>query len=729
MNVFQKSAITLAVLGALAWMVKPSEQRTVPERLQKAPAPVPTPSPVLTAENSTKAPRKLKAKPVHSELPMVTTLILSPAPAEPEKSEPLPDLGAPKSDISIIPSRLGLDIKKADSVSRFSAHVDASNATGTSLGISGSHLFGDAVVVGGGAQRNAQAGTVYINGGAKLSQHQELILSATAQQQDMQFGFVSGSVQAGIDQYGQAISYRIGGYDEIDAIDVTAYMARSASKDMGALNYVIDTATLYHLLTDNRRIAGGTLSGTKIGMSLFPWTTSKLSISAGQESLVYDVLSGSDRTDRFAGSLSISQLISDRMLFTVGAATGAAATQYSENLDWSLSEGGVVGLSFAQVNGDSGAQSDRRVQLSLSMSLDKEKIRHQFLTHSFAANILDTAAARPAWLPMVLAKVDGTVSQTSLIYINKPGLPVNSTVDSVGIITIPLNIAPTSILSIVNSTGAAANLPAGAIVLSSNLLVINPSLIPQPAAGATQIYTITISTASGGTSKTTITITHGSVKVDSIVVGQVAQPVTPSPAPAPIPTAPVASAVGISGGTTQGSVLTGSYIYTDIFGAEATSTYRWLRDGVVIAGATARTYTVAAADAGHSITFEVTPVSVTAPTTGTPVVSSAHAIPSTISTVNGVTYDSSLPTATITLINNAGSLEFYFLLANQAVFPSAASVTLATPSITASVGLPTAMVISNNGAWYPLNNPTGTYVALVKNAAGIVIANTLIVVP
>ena len=90
--------------------------------------------------------------------------------------------------------------------------------------------------------------------------------------------------------------------------------------------------------------------------------------------------------------------------------------------------------------------------------------------------------------------------------------------------------------------------------------------------------------------------------VTSAAVG----PVIPEPNP---PTPPTASDVSISGTPRVGQVLTGSYTYGDVEGdLEGASTFRWLRDNVVIAGATARSYALVAADEGALIRFEVTPV-------------------------------------------------------------------------------------------------------------------------
>jgi hypothetical protein len=92
----------------------------------------------------------------------------------------------------------------------------------------------------------------------------------------------------------------------------------------------------------------------------------------------------------------------------------------------------------------------------------------------------------------------------------------------------------------------------------------------------------------------------------------------------PANSAPVANNVSISGTTEIGQTLTGSYNYFDADGdAEGVSTFRWLRDGGAIGGATGTTYTLVGADDGAMISFEVTPVAQTGVSPGTPVSSSA----------------------------------------------------------------------------------------------------------
>lgn len=81
---------------------------------------------------------------------------------------------------------------------------------------------------------------------------------------------------------------------------------------------------------------------------------------------------------------------------------------------------------------------------------------------------------------------------------------------------------------------------------------------------------------------------------------------------------PSANNVTISGTAQVGETLTGVYTYADPNNdPEGTSTFRWLRNGTAITGATTISYTLVEADLASLIMFEVTPVSTKAPTKGT----------------------------------------------------------------------------------------------------------------
>jgi hypothetical protein len=92
---------------------------------------------------------------------------------------------------------------------------------------------------------------------------------------------------------------------------------------------------------------------------------------------------------------------------------------------------------------------------------------------------------------------------------------------------------------------------------------------------------------------------------------------------------PTVSSVSISGTLTEGLTLTGSYTYSQTDGvAQGVSTFRWLESATsggtysAINGATSLTYALTPSDVGKYIKFEVTPVAIVPPTTGSAVLSS-----------------------------------------------------------------------------------------------------------
>ncbi len=151
-------------------------------------------------------------------------------------------------------------------------------------------------------------------------------------------------------------------------------------------------------------------------------------------------------------------------------------------------------------------------------------------------------------------------------------------------------------------------------------------------------YAVFSDGVSTATTATVTGLTNGvqySFKVSALVddgVSLASSPVLATPISASA-AAPTASSVIASGYAAVGDTLTGLYTYNDVNGDEEnTSTYRWLRStsagGVYaeIVGATNDYYTLTGDDLNYYIKFEVTPVALALPTTGTPVQSSATAI-------------------------------------------------------------------------------------------------------
>jgi hypothetical protein len=152
---------------------------------------------------------------------------------------------------------------------------------------------------------------------------------------------------------------------------------------------------------------------------------------------------------------------------------------------------------------------------------------------------------------------------------------------------------------------------------------------------------------------------------------------------------PVASALGITGTTTVGDTLTGSYSYSDS-GAnpQASSTFQWFEASSVngsyttISGATLETYTLASTDIGKYLKFQVTPVSTVA--TGSPVMSNP----------TGEIESSGVPIATSVTIT--GTPSFGQLLTGSYIYHQTDSVPEA----------------SSTYAWLEAASQNGTYSAI-----------------
>ena len=134
--------------------------------------------------------------------------------------------------------------------------------------------------------------------------------------------------------------------------------------------------------------------------------------------------------------------------------------------------------------------------------------------------------------------------------------------------------------------------------------------VDTPIDGATALTYTLVAADEGALIKFEVTPVAQSGISPGLAASAVVGPVVAPPAiTVPINLPPTASNVLISGNPQVGQVLTGSYTYADAEGdLQGASTFRWLRDNVAIAGATARSYALVAADEGALIRFEITPV-------------------------------------------------------------------------------------------------------------------------
>lgn len=450
----------------------------------------------------------------------------TPSPTTAPDHDRLPDLagsspkGGPAYNVSA--GAGGANLERRDAGSRLSLRAETSQRTGGAVGLDGGLALSDAVAFGGGLLLGADKRDFYANLGWAFSPAQRLVLAGGQLRQNLDFDFPSGRARADLAQSGGGLSYRMTlGSGLLDHLELNAYRASSDSRELGAINYAIDTATLYELWLDPRRIAGGRLAGVQGRAGLVPWSGGSLDLGVGRERLRYDERAGADSQTRTTARFEIAQAVSAATRIKFGADAGAAQTRYTTGFDVAL-EGGRLGVALDVSRGRDGAPDDRRLQVSWTLPLTRVA-RTASASGSRAAPgaLLDQVAMRPTWLPaQVIARVDITAAPTRLIAVDKTTVPAGATVDkATGTVSAPLGVAAGSITGVTRNGATFTN--AGQFALAAGAIVINTALIEQPAAGVRDTYVVTVANVDGGTTLITVVVSRGSVRIESISVSTV----------------------------------------------------------------------------------------------------------------------------------------------------------------------------------------------------------------
>jgi hypothetical protein len=142
--------------------------------------------------------------------------------------------------------------------------------------------------------------------------------------------FISGTEKLEVAQNSGAVSYQhYLGEGLLNGAEFNGYVADTASRNLADKTYAIDTASLYELWNDRRRVAGDQVIGLQGRLVLTPLTGSILKLGAGGERLEYDYLTGRQSTIRPTGSAEWNrQLMAGLNLkagFDAAAAAAAAA--------------------------------------------------------------------------------------------------------------------------------------------------------------------------------------------------------------------------------------------------------------------------------------------------------------------------------------------------------------------------------------------------------------------
>lgn len=470
---------------------------------------------------------------------------------------PLPDLGKPaetsngKLNVNAGPG--GISVEGRFDRQKIIIAPEYSNQTGFSLGAVFASLLGDNGAVGILVNQGGDKQEWLINAGYQLDPRQRLIFTGGQLTQKLDYSFLSGKEKVGMTQNTGGLSYQLQlGEALVRSIDLSAYISKTDSKDLTDKRFAVDTANLYELWNDPRRIAGGTVTGLQGRLGISPISGSLVKLSLGAEELKYDVLIGKDNTTRVTSGIEWLQQLPDRYNLKVSADAFASQNRYTIGLDRTLPGANgchhTLGIAYTGVQGREGLGNDSQFKLIYSYSFGNGSGGSSRAASPLNAslhgtanpmagapdmaagdpatdansglgkNLLDQVAMRPNYIPShVVAKVDKTALPTRLVAVDKTGQPAGSTIDAAtGDITTPLGVSVTGIAGVTRNGAAFAN--GHQFALSGNNLITRPSQIVQPAAGATDIYVVTINNAGGGTTLATIVVSKGSVKVDSIVI-------------------------------------------------------------------------------------------------------------------------------------------------------------------------------------------------------------------
>lgn len=389
-----------------------------------------------------------------------------------------------------------------------------------------------------------------VNAGFDLSENQRFIATFGQLRQDMDFGFRSGNEEAEMTQNSGALSYQYRlGKGWLNAVELNGYLADTPSNDLADKTYTIDTATLYELWNDPRRVAGGRVTGLQGRLVLTPLAGATFKLGLGGEELEYDFLTAKDTTSRATGSAEWTQQLAENYTLRAGANTMAAMDRYTLGLSRTLAGGHRLGVDLASNQGRDGVPDDNQVRLSYSYGFGDTlqpaappranaapaapAQAKEPAPAAWSSDLLAQVAQRPSFLPsQVVAKVDTTAAPTRLVAINKATLPAGAAIDAAtGDIIAPLGVAVLSIAGVTINGGPFVN--TGQFSLSGNNIVISPARITQPGVGITDTYVVTVNNDGGGTTLVTVLVSRGSVKIDSITVAAGVDVVAPTTTAAP----------------------------------------------------------------------------------------------------------------------------------------------------------------------------------------------------
>ena len=459
-----------------------------------------------------------------------------PAYAAEAASNTLPNLGQPTESPTLSVGPNGATFDNRFDGKHLVISPEYSTQTNMSLGGAFALPLGDSSASGLVFSAGNLKKELLVNLGLQADDTQRVIMNLGQMRQSLDFGFISGLEKVEMTQNNAAVSYQYRLMTgALNGVELNGYYADTPSRDLVDKRYARDTATLYELWNDPRRVAGGRVTGLQGRLAFTPLPGATFKLGAGGEQLEYDYLTGKQRTTRGTGSAEWIQCLEGGYQLKAGA-DAAVQKRYTLGLERSLGDSGLFGVSFIGIRGQDGAPNDNQIRFSWSHSLDSKPAASGNSANSNRCgspvqawgSLLDEVSKRPGFLPaQVVAKIDTTAVPVRLIDVNKTALPAGSSVNiATGVVTAPLGIAVTGIAGVTLNGAAFTN--TGQFALSGNNLITDPAKIVQPAIGVIDTYVITVNNLGGGTTLVTIQVSHGSVKIDGISIVSGGVPAAPA---------------------------------------------------------------------------------------------------------------------------------------------------------------------------------------------------------
>ena len=483
---------------------------------------------------------------------LLSALLLTTAFAQKSDDIKLPDLGSPEINTATLKPNIsmnggGFNYRNQSNNSLITLSPQYSQQTGFSIGGVYARPFSDigalGIILNAGSNRNEWL----VNAGYEINQNQRVIFSLGQIRQNLEFNFQSGADKTQITQNNGALSYQyLLGKSLLNSAEFNAFISDTPSINLSDKTWFTNTASLYELWNDPRRIAGAKVQGIQSKLVLTPSSRTTVKLGLGAEYLSYDLLLGKDSFTRATGSAEFNQRLESGFNLNASANLAASQNKFGLGLSRNFKDGQKLSIDALAIRGRDNTFDDNLLTFNFTqtfggvnssitnLSIQDAEIKsatpnppQKDLANNdvnskatWISDILNAVAKRPSFLPsQVNAKIDTTAASTRLIAIDKTGIPNGSTIENAtGILTVPIGTAVNNISAVTKNVGAFTN--NGQFTLSGNNLTIDPSILSQPAEGTIDTYVVTMhnSVNDGSTTLATITVSHGSRKIDSVVI-------------------------------------------------------------------------------------------------------------------------------------------------------------------------------------------------------------------